>query len=121
VENDLNKRYLGDDYEKIAAIYLRAEGYEVIQQNFQCKMGEIDIIAQKEGYLRFIEVKYRSNAITGLPQEAVTYQKQRKICKTATYYMMKNNYSMDTPCCFDVVAILGNEIKLYENAFEYWN
>lgn len=115
----MNKRGLGDDYEEIAAVYLKSEGYEMIQHNFQCKLGEIDIIARKDGYIRFIEVKYRSNKRSGFPQEAVNYQKQRKICKAASYYMMKNRYSMDTPCCFDVVAILENEIQLFENAFEY--
>lgn len=115
----MNKRSLGDDYEQIAAVYLKSEGYEIIEHNFRCKIGEIDIIARKDGYIRFIEVKYRSDNRAGLPEEAVNYKKQRLICKTASYYMMKNKYSMDTACCFDVVAILDNEIKLYENAFEY--
>lgn len=117
----MNKRGLGEDYEQIAATYLKAEGYEVIEQNFRCKIGEIDIIASKDGYIRFVEVKYRSDKRIGMPEEAVNYKKQRLISKTASYYMLKHGISMDTPCCFDVVAILDNEIKLYQNAFEYRN
>ncbi|MFA9378973.1 MAG: YraN family protein [Lachnotalea sp.] len=115
----MNKRSLGDDYEQIAIAYLKSEGYKIIEQNFRCKIGEIDIIANKDGYVRFIEVKYRSDKRKGMPEEAVNYKKQKLICKTASYYIMKHQYSMDIPCCFDVVAILDNEIKLYENAFEY--
>jgi len=117
----LNKRGLGEEQEQIAAVYLRAEGYEIIEQNFRCKIGEIDIIARADGYIRFVEVKYRSNKRIGIPEEAVNFKKQRLISKTASYYMMKNRISMDTPCCFDVVAIFDNEIKLYRNAFEYCN
>lgn len=117
----MNKRSLGDDYEHIALVYLKSEGYEILEQNFRCKIGEIDIIAKKDGYIRFIEVKYRSDKRAGMPEEAVNYKKQRLICKTASYYMMKQKISMDTPCCFDVIAILDNQIKLYENAFEYCN
>lgn len=115
----MNKRSLGDDYERIAVLYLQSVGYQIIEQNFRCKLGEIDIIAKKDGYLRFVEVKYRSDKYKGLPEEAVNYRKQRQICKVASYYIMKNSYSTDIPCCFDVVGILNNEIKLYENAFEY--
>ncbi len=117
----MNKRVLGEDYEHIASIYLQSEGYEIIEHNFRCKIGEIDIIAKKDGYLRFIEVKYRSDKRIGMPEEAVNYYKQKLICKTASYYIVKQRLSADTPCCFDVVAILENEIKLYENAFEYCN
>lgn len=117
----MNKRSLGDNYERIAATYLKAEGYDIIEHNFRCKIGEIDIIARKDNYIRFIEVKYRSDKRIGMPEEAVNYKKQRLISKTASYYLMKKGYEVDTPCCFDVVAILDNEIKLYENAFEYCN
>ncbi|OYO76209.1 putative endonuclease [Lachnotalea glycerini] len=117
----MNKRSLGDSYECIALLYLQAEGFEIIERNFRCKMGEIDIIAKKDGYLRFIEVKYRSDKRAGNPEEAVNCKKQRLISRSALYYMMKNGYSTDISCCFDVVAILGNEIRLYENAFEYCN
>jgi putative endonuclease len=115
----MNKRSLGDDYEKIAIAYLMAEGYQIIEKNFRCKIGEIDIIAKKDEYIRFIEVKYRSDSRRGLPEEAVNYKKQKLISKTASYYMIKNKMSMDTACVFDVVSILDNEIILYQNAFEY--
>lgn len=117
----MNKRNVGDEYEKLAAIYLTAEGFQILEHNFRCRIGEIDIIATKDGYLRFIEVKYRSNGRTGSPQEAVNYKKQRQISKVASYYLMKKGYSLDTACCFDVIGIWNHEIMLLENAFEYCN
>lgn len=115
----MNKRRLGADYENIAIVYLRSEGYHILERNFRCRLGEIDVIAMKNGYLHFIEVKYRSVKTLGLPEEAVDYKKQRQISKVASYYIMKKEKFLDIPCCFDVIAILDNEIKFYENAFEY--
>ncbi|WP_236354783.1 YraN family protein [Konateibacter massiliensis] len=115
----MNKRSIGEDYEKIAALYLKTEGYEILEQNFRCRRGEIDIIAKKDGYLRFVEVKYRSDERLGMPEEAVNYKKQHQISQTASYYLVRRGYSQETACCFDVVSILGNEIRLFKNAFEY--
>lgn len=117
----MNKRSIGDTYEQIAAAYLESEGYKIIEHNFRNRQGEIDIIAKKDGYLRFIEIKYRKDKNKGRPEEAVDIRKQHQISKVALYYLMKNKLSMETMCCFDVVCILDNEIKLYENAFEYCN
>lgn len=115
----MNKRELGADYEDVAIAYLKALGYEILCKNFRCRTGEIDIIGKKEGYYRFIEVKYRTNGLNGLPEEAVGFHKQKSICKVALYYLLKNQLGEDAPCCFDVVSILNDEIKLYENAFDF--
>lgn len=115
----MDKRSIGSSYEQIAYKYLEAIGYNIIEKNFKSRSGEIDIIAEKDGYIRFIEVKYRSSLNYGFPEEAVDCKKQRLISRAASYYLYKNRYSENTPFCFDVVTILGNEIVLYENAFEY--
>ena len=81
-------------------------------------MGEIDIIAKDGDYLVFIEVKYRSSSKEGHPTEAVNFAKQRRITKTALYYCAVNGISEYTPMRFDVISILDDDIKLYENAFE---
>lgn len=115
----MNKRQLGGSYEKIAGEFLIAKGYEIIEYNFFCKIGEIDIIAKCDEYICFVEVKYRKNKNAGMPIEAVTFSKQRKISKTAMYYCLTHNINENQSVRFDVVGILGNEIVLYENAFEY--
>ncbi|MGN0343043.1 MAG: YraN family protein [Roseburia sp.] len=114
-----NKRQVGGEYEKRAAEYLKEQGYEILQMNYRCKRGEIDIVARESEYLVFVEVKYRSNSRLGLPQEAVSITKQRVISRVAEYYCTTQCHSMDLPCRFDVVAVLGNEIRLFRNAFEY--
>ena len=112
-----NKRKLGNEKEQIAKKYLESKEYQIIEENFYAKGGEIDLIGKNDGYLVFIEVKYRSIDMTGHPLEAVDYQKQNKLRFTAQYYMYKNHISEDTPCRFDVVAILGDEITVVKDAF----
>lgn len=112
-----NKRKVGSEYEKKAVMYLLSNGYEIIEQNFFCRYGEIDIIARNEGYLVFVEVKYRKNDRFGMPQESVSLPKQKKIIGCARYYCYKNKTESDCPIRFDVVAILGNDVQLIKNAF----
>lgn len=114
-----NKRELGSIYEKKAAEYLVQCGYRILTMNYRCRIGEIDIVARDGKYLVFVEVKFRAGGKGGFPQEAVDYKKQRTICKVADYYCMTHGRCMSTPCRFDVVAVLGDEITLIRNAFEY--
>lgn len=114
-----NKRILGSAYESKAAIHLENMGYKIIEKNFRCRIGEIDLIAKCENYLVFAEVKFRANNSCGTPQEAVDYHKQRVICKVADYYCLTHGYGETTPCRFDVVAILGEQIEVIPNAFMY--
>lgn len=113
-----NKRTIGTTFEQIAVKYLIEQGYSIIETNFQCRTGEIDIIAKDKEYLVFLEVKYRTNTDIGLPQEAVDLRKIKKISRTAQYYMLMKKISMETPCRFDVVTILNKDITLIKNAFE---
>lgn len=113
-----HKREVGANYEKIAGEHLILQGYEIIEYNFYSRVGEIDIVAKHNGYLVFVEVKYRENAGKGHPLEAITLKKQRSISKCAFYYMQKNKLH-DVPIRFDVVGILGEEIQVIQNAFEF--
>ena len=115
----LNKRATGSAYEEKAAQELKRQGYTVLDRNFYCKSGEIDIIAKDDGYLCFIEVKYRTDSSEGDPLEAVDVRKVKKICRSALFYMTRFGYPDDTPVRFDVVSILGDEIKVIRNAFDY--
>ncbi len=112
-----NKRKLGNEKEQLAKQYLESKGYTILEENFYAKGGEIDLIAREDGYLVFVEVKYRSSSMSGHPLESVTPQKQNKIRYTAQYYMYKNGIPEDTTCRFDVVAILGDEITVIKDAF----
>lgn len=113
-----NKRKIGTQYECLAADYLTKQGYQIITMNYRLRSGEIDIIAKENAYLVFIEVKYRKNDSKGLPQEAVDFRKIRKIVNTAQVYMLKEHISLSTPCRFDVVIVLEDEITLIRNAFD---
>ena len=112
-----NNRDLGSRYEEHAAAYLETRGYRILERNFRCCFGEIDLIARHEKYLVFIEVKYRKTEEQGSPLEAVTLKKQRTIFKVAQYYMVSHRIPMEAACRFDVVSILGDTIEVIENAF----
>lgn len=113
----MNKRQIGTVYENMAADYLTEQGYQIIERNFCCRTGEIDLIAREGECLCFVEVKYRTSGAFGSPLEAVNGHKQKKIIKTAVYYMMIHHMAMDTECRFDVVAIEGERVTLLQNAF----
>lgn len=113
-----NNRETGSRYEKMAGKYLEQNGYEIIEYNYRCKTGEIDIIARDGDYLVFCEVKYRSDARKGHPSEAVNLAKQRTISKSALYYITVNGLE-DMPCRFDVVGIEDDMVVLYRDAFDY--
>lgn len=113
-----NKRNIGANYERIAGNYLEHLGYEILEYNFYCRTGELDIVARNGNYLVFVEVKFRKNMAKGHPFEAVSLQKQKAISKCALFYMKKRGL-LDMPVRFDVVGILGDEIQVIQNAFEF--
>lgn len=115
----MNTRKCGSEYEERACRYLEAQNYIVLERNFRCKFGEIDIIALEKDTMAFIEVKYRRSISSGYPEEAVAYSKQKKISLTADYYCLKNEISEKQNCRFDVIAIDNDKIRHYKNAFMY--
>lgn len=110
-----NRRALGAEKERLAAEYLAGLGYEILGKNFYSHFGELDIIAREGCCLVFCEVKYRSGTAQGYPEEAVTAAKLLKMRRTAEYYCLCAHTPPDTPCRFDVVSILGGEIRHYRN------
>lgn len=87
--------------------------------NFSRKGGEIDIIGKDQNTYIFVEVKYRKNTSFGYPNEAVTYKKQKTICRLATIYIKYKKLPADGSFRFDVISILDGEITWYKNAFYY--
>ena len=115
----MDKRELGRRYELFAADYLKKQGYRIVELNFCCRQGEVDIIARDKDVLVFIEVKYRKNLHSGAPAEAVDAKKQQKIRSAARYYLYRKGYGEDVPCRFDVAAFTGGSWTIIRNAFDY--
>lgn len=113
----MQKREKGFFYEGIAAEYLKKKGYRIIARNYYTRFGELDLIARDGDYLVFVEVKYRAGCCCGHPLEAVNRNKIRHIRRSAQLYLMRCGFPETTPCRFDVVGILGEEIVHIENAF----
>lgn len=112
------KENKGYKYEEIAKKYLIEHNYEIIEQNFTSKFGEIDIIAEKDNIICFIEVKGRKNTDNGMPREAVSKYKQQRIITSAKYFLLKEDYE-DVQCRFDVIEIISDDkiINYIEDAF----
>jgi len=88
----LYQKNLGKTGEDLALDFLKSHSYFVLEKNFRSKFGEIDIIAEKNHSLYFIEVKTRSNLNHGAPYEAVNKRKIYHIKKAAQYYLLKNKF-----------------------------
>lgn len=118
------RKRTGNQGEEIAANFLIARGYRILERNFRCKGGEVDIIARDpaDKSLVFIEVKARRSLTYGVPQLAVTAFKQRQVSKAALTWLSKNQLH-DHNARFDVIAILlvadnRHQVEQIVNAFE---
>ncbi len=119
---DITKITTGKEGEKIAAAYLKKNGYRIIDINFRCPLGEVDIVAREDKEIVFVEVKTRKSNKLGYPEQAVGIRKQKKMSQLALWYLQEKNIS-DVAARFDVLAITlfpeGNDIKLIKNAFDF--
>lgn len=105
---------LGKQGENCACKFLERKGYQIIQRNFSCKQGEIDIIAKdKEEYV-FVEVKTRHNFHYGMPSEAVTYRKQKHLCHATKYYLYLHKLEK-VYVRFDIIEIIKRKEQFYFN------
>lgn len=115
----INTRKKGSLYEQYAANYLYSHGIDILEYNYRIRRGEIDLIGKDGEYTVFFEVKYRRDLAKGTPAEAVTYQKQKNICKVADYYRFQHQIGEFSPIRYDVIAICGTQITWYKNAFTH--
>jgi putative endonuclease len=117
----LDRKKTGKRGEEIAVSFLKKKGYTIVEQNYRCVFGEIDIVARHRGDIVFIEVKSRKSEDFGNPEEAVGFNKQRKISQIALNYLNEKGLN-DHDARFDVVAIKllpdDHKVKLITNAFE---
>lgn len=118
----LNKA-IGNYGENLAEEYIKAMGYIVLNRNFRCKIGEIDLIAKDGDFIVFIEVKSRYGNLYGSPCESITYYKKVKIFNTAQVYILKNKLNK-YKFRFDVIEVFLNKennstnINLIKDAFQ---
>lgn len=101
----MEEKSLGLVGEELAAAYLGEAGYQILEMNYRCHLGEIDIVALQEDTLVFVEVKSRTSLNFGYPQEGLTPAKCRKLTQLAEYYLKDKN-QQERKCRFDVVAVL---------------
>lgn len=83
----MNKREFGKSGENLAADYLEQSGYRILHRNYWCRIGEVDIIAQKGNCVHFVEVKTRTGSFYGTPSESVTGNKVNRMKLAAEHYM----------------------------------
>lgn len=104
-----NKQSLGKSGEEFAARLVTESGLHIIQKNYRCPKGEMDIIARDGKTLVFIEVRTRRSAFRGWGEESITPQKARRLQAIASYYVLQQGYTSWPGIRFDVVAIRWND------------
>jgi putative endonuclease len=115
------RQRLGAEGERAAEKFLRRQRYTIVQRNYRCPSGEVDLIALDHSTLVFIEVKTRTQPGFGSPLEAVDRRKQRQIQRAAQYFLSENRLH-DRNARFDVVGVWWDnghvQCELVKNAFE---
>lgn len=116
---DNTKHAKGKKGEEYTAEWLIRQGFSLLEMNYRTRFGEVDVIAENESYILFVEVKTRKKSSMYAPQEAVTAAKQRKILLAAQEYLMEHDVKKQAR--FDVAAVIaGDDIESFEyieNAF----
>jgi len=116
------KRDVGARGEWLAVKFLKKRGYKILQRNYRCKLGEIDVVCYDHGYIAFVEVKTRYSDAYGPPELSVTEAKKRQIARVALHYIAEKKIE-DVDFRFDVVSLFHTptkkypEITLFRNAF----
>ncbi|MBQ8973341.1 MAG: YraN family protein [Clostridia bacterium] len=112
--NNQSKGALG---EARAGQALTQMGFTILERNWRCPFGELDIIAREGDTIAFIEVKTRSSRRFGAPAEAVNRTKRLHILRAAQTYLMQND-ALDASCRFDIAEVLPEGVRLIRNAFD---
>lgn len=112
----MNTRMLGSASEDKGVNFLIDNGFEIIDRNFKCNIGEIDVIAIKNNIIRFIEIKYRKSNEFGSAAYAINEKKLQKIFKIAEYYIMTKHLS-ENAFSIDALLIDDFEINYIENIY----
>jgi len=116
-----DKRTFGKTVEDYCANWLEQQGLQILKQNFSCKLGEIDIIAQDGEQISFVEVRYRKQGTFGGAAASVDRGKRKKLTNTANFFLQTHSQFALKPCRFDVLAVAGSpgqyKVNWIKNAF----
>ena len=104
----------GQRWEEYALQHLSAQGLRLVQRNYHCRFGEIDLVMWHDSTLVFVEVRYRKSSRYGSAAESVTQSKRRRLLLTAGHYLQRQRLLPEPPCRFDVVAIGGAQGEAFE-------
>ena len=110
----MNKYSLGMRGQDAARTFLMQKGIEIIRENYRLRSAEIDIIARDEGFIVFVEVRFRGGTTYGLPRESVGRKKQKRIISAAMHYISVNNMSSQN-FRFDVVEVVEQGGRMFVN------
>ncbi len=99
------RRQVGQTGEEVARTYLEEQGYEILETNYRCPLGEIDIVARDRGTVVLVEVRTRTGFSFGTPEESITVEKARRLKRLALYYQ-KAVSGCDLPCRLDLIAVM---------------
>ncbi len=113
----MNKQEKGNTGEKLACSALKKKGYRIIEQNYRCRYGEIDIIARHKDFLVFIEVRSKTGASFGSPEESITSRKKQRLVSTALDYLSGHG-KPDENWRFDFVAIRFHDGQVKQSDVE---
>ena len=114
--SSMNTRIKGNIGEDLAVKHLKKHGYKIVERNYTCQFGEIDIIAKHNNFYVFLEVKSRNSVDFGLPRYAVNVRKQQTIIACAKWWLSRNEL-MGSAVRFDVVEVVSGQVNVIQNAF----
>ncbi len=103
----IKRRLVGQAGEKLACAYLEEQGYRIIETNYRCPLGEIDIIASDQGTVVLVEVRTRTGSSYGGPEESINAEKAHRLRRLALYYL-KSISEKELPCRIDLIAVMLN-------------
>jgi putative endonuclease len=109
------RKILGNAGEAQAAKFLKKQGYKILERNFKCPFGEVDIIAKKDDVVAFVEVKTRTTDRFGQPMEAVQQDRRSRYVRSAKYYFADRD--IEVIVRFDIIEVTPQGINHIENAF----
>jgi putative endonuclease len=111
-------RAVGAFGEGLAADFLQTHNLRIVQRNYTCPGGEIDLICTDGETLVFVEVRLRADDEHGDPLETISVEKRRRLVRAARRYLAEQGIDEDTQACrFDVVGVVGSEVVYLKNAF----
>ena len=113
-----NNKDKGNTYEDKTVEYLKKTGMEVLDRNYRCRFGEVDLVCEEDRDLVFVEVKYRMNGKYGHPSAAINYYKRRNIVNVSRWYVQEKK-RFEQNVRYDVAIWFNGRLEYYKGAFDY--